>query len=164
MIALAFYLFPQHRETAYFGQNKACPVSADPSAAQDTTCEDVEALNEGADSDAQLGPGNTVEADEKLEGKQGSGAPLPILPHLITMSMLPKTQWQNLVHLDAIKVLSLFTKHHCTESRSFTLSHARLQRMQMPWASLIPQRAPCVDDRELPCLSESYLQLKKPHT
>ena len=36
--------------------------------------------------------------------KQGLAAPSPLLPHLITMSMLPKTQWQNLIHLDAIKV------------------------------------------------------------
>lgn len=37
--------------------------------------------------------------------KQASGAPSPLLPHLITMSMLPKAQWQNLIHLDAIKVI-----------------------------------------------------------
>lgn len=37
-------------------------------------------------------------------GKQALSAPTPLLPHLITMSMLPKTQWQNLIHLDAIKV------------------------------------------------------------
>lgn len=36
--------------------------------------------------------------------KQALSAPSPLLPHLITMSMLPKTQWQNLIHLDAIKV------------------------------------------------------------
>ena len=35
--------------------------------------------------------------------KDTSGAPVPLVPHLITMSMLPRTQWLNLVHLDTIK-------------------------------------------------------------
>lgn len=33
-----------------------------------------------------------------------AGAPQPLEPHLLTLSMLPRTQWQSLVHLDAIKV------------------------------------------------------------
>ena len=33
-----------------------------------------------------------------------AGAPKPLEPHLLTLSMLPRAQWQNLVHLDAIKV------------------------------------------------------------
>ena len=33
-----------------------------------------------------------------------AGAPQPLEPHLLTLSMLPQAQWQNLVHLDAIKV------------------------------------------------------------
>lgn len=37
--------------------------------------------------------------DDKL-----TTAPQPLLPHLVTMSMLPKAQWQTLVHLDAIRV------------------------------------------------------------
>ena len=43
------------------------------------------------------------QAPASLE-KQSLGPPTPLLPHLITLSMLPKTQWQNLIHLDAIKV------------------------------------------------------------
>ena len=38
---------------------------------------------------------------------QDSGAPAPLAPRLITFSLLPKSQWQNLVHLEAIKVVHL---------------------------------------------------------
>lgn len=42
-----------------------------------------------------------------------AGPPAPLLPQLVTMSMLPKSQWQNLIHLDAIKVCadSLWQPH-----------------------------------------------------
>lgn len=33
----------------------------------------------------------------------GTGAPLPLEPHLVTLSLLPRSQWQSLVHLEAIK-------------------------------------------------------------
>lgn len=36
--------------------------------------------------------------------KQASGAPEPLEPELVTLSLLPRSQWQSLVHLDAIKV------------------------------------------------------------
>lgn len=32
------------------------------------------------------------------------GAPQPLEPELVTLSLLPRSQWQTLVHLDAIKV------------------------------------------------------------
>lgn len=35
----------------------------------------------------------------------GTGAPQPLEPELVTLSLLPRSQWQTLVHLDAIKVL-----------------------------------------------------------
>lgn len=35
--------------------------------------------------------------------KDGAGAPVPLVPELVTLSLLPHTQWQNLVHLDTIK-------------------------------------------------------------
>lgn len=35
----------------------------------------------------------------------GAGAPQPLEPELVTLSLLPRSQWQTLVHLDAIKVL-----------------------------------------------------------
>lgn len=36
--------------------------------------------------------------------RDAAGAPQPLTPQLVTLSMLPRTQWQNLVHLDTIKV------------------------------------------------------------
>ena len=36
--------------------------------------------------------------------RDAAGAPQPLEPELVTLSMLPRTQWQNLVHLDTIKV------------------------------------------------------------
>ena len=36
--------------------------------------------------------------------KDSAGAPVPIVPNLATLSMLPRTQWLNLVHLDTIKI------------------------------------------------------------
>lgn len=36
--------------------------------------------------------------------RDAAGAPRALEPELVTLSMLPRTQWQNLVHLDTIKV------------------------------------------------------------
>ena len=47
------------------------------------------------------GPGG---ADLEHMHKQASGAPQPLEPELVTLSLLPRSQWQSLVHLDAIKV------------------------------------------------------------
>jgi len=35
--------------------------------------------------------------------RDAAGAPKPLAPELVTMSMLPRTQWLSLVHLDTIK-------------------------------------------------------------
>ena len=37
-------------------------------------------------------------------GQDASGAPVPLHPALVTLALLPRSQWQGLVHLDAIKV------------------------------------------------------------
>ena len=34
----------------------------------------------------------------------GGGTPQPLVPQLVTLAMVPRSQWQSLVHLDAIKV------------------------------------------------------------
>ncbi|EIE21950.1 WD40 repeat-like protein [Coccomyxa subellipsoidea C-169] len=53
-----------------------------------------------------------LSADEEMEeaGPSGrvsvvdaSGAPVPLHPALVTLALLPRSQWQGLVHLDAIK-------------------------------------------------------------
>ncbi len=53
-------------------------------------------------------------ADSSIEHrhKQASGAPQPLEPELVTLSLLPRSQWQSLVHLDAIKV-GLLTAASC---------------------------------------------------
>lgn len=35
--------------------------------------------------------------------RDAAGAPQPLAPSLVTLSMLPRPQWQTLVHLDAIR-------------------------------------------------------------
>lgn len=40
------------------------------------------------------------------EAKDATGAPVPLAPGLATLSSLPKTQWQTLLHLDTIKARS----------------------------------------------------------
>lgn len=39
-------------------------------------------------------------------GPAGGGAPLPLSPELVTLSLLPRAQWETLLHLDAIKARS----------------------------------------------------------
>lgn len=34
---------------------------------------------------------------------EGSVTPVPLLPGLVTLSMLPRTQWHNLAHIELIK-------------------------------------------------------------
>ena len=41
---------------------------------------------------------------DHLERRDASGAPVPLHPALLTLALLPRSQWQGLVHLDAIKV------------------------------------------------------------
>ncbi|BDA46919.1 probable guanine nucleotide-binding protein subunit beta-like protein at C-terminar half [Coccomyxa sp. Obi] len=55
-------------------------------------------------------PEDTLEDEEMEEaGPSGqgavdaSGAPVPLHPTLVTLALLPRSQWQGLVHLDAIK-------------------------------------------------------------
>ena len=40
------------------------------------------------------------------ERRDATGAPRPLAPSLATLSMLPRPQWQTLVHLDAIQARS----------------------------------------------------------
>lgn len=40
------------------------------------------------------------------ERTDAAGAPLPLTPSLVTLSLLPRTQWENLMHLEVIKARS----------------------------------------------------------
>ena len=59
---------------------------------------------------AALPAPDTAKADSPLERvyerRDASGAPRPLAPSLVTLSMLPRPQWQTLVHLDAIQARS----------------------------------------------------------
>mgnify|MGYP001810922628 CR=1 FL=1 len=52
---------------------------------------------------AALDPAAAAAAGAGYAARDGAGAPTPLAPALATLSMLPRTQWQNLVHLDTIK-------------------------------------------------------------
>lgn len=53
------------------------------------------------------GDGEAAEAPERrYDSTSGAGAPAPLAPALVTLSLLPRPQWHNLVHLDAIKARS----------------------------------------------------------
>ena len=43
-------------------------------------------------------------SNSAYNSRQPSGAPQPLDPQLVTLSLLPRSQWQSLVHLEAIKV------------------------------------------------------------
>lgn len=43
-------------------------------------------------------------AAKAYAGRDVAGTPRAVLPKLVTLSMLPRTQWQNLAHLDTIRV------------------------------------------------------------
>lgn len=47
-------------------------------------------------SHAEAGP-------RSYEARRADGTPQPLTPELLTLSLLPRTQWHNLAHLDAIK-------------------------------------------------------------
>ena len=49
------------------------------------------------------GPGGGTRTLE-YERRDAGGAPVPLEPALVTLALLPRSQWQSLVHLDAIKV------------------------------------------------------------
>lgn len=60
------------------------------------------------------GPGGGPGAPETLEyeRRDAGGAPVPLEPALVTLALLPRSQWQSLVHLDAITVRLLMFKGH----------------------------------------------------
>jgi len=48
------------------------------------------------------GPG-AAGSEPGYERRDAGGAPVPLAPELATLSLLPRSQWQSLVHLEAIK-------------------------------------------------------------
>ena len=58
---------------------------------------------EGADADGTASISADPAAGAAYSRKDAAGAPLPLAPEMVTLSLLPRTQWLNLVHLDTIK-------------------------------------------------------------
>ena len=69
---------------------------------------DSDSDSDGSGQEPAVEVYGTTGGDGSLEHrhKQASGAPQPLEPQLVTLSLLPRSQWQSLVHLDAIKVTS----------------------------------------------------------
>lgn len=84
---------------------------------KDVTLNGLPQTDSDLDSDSDgYAPDPSQEAAEQTSGadvafpynsQQPSGAPQPLEPQLVTLSLLPRSQWQSLVHLDAIKVAPL---------------------------------------------------------
>jgi hypothetical protein len=75
---------------------------------------DEESDGDGSVGQRGGGEGGSEEEEEDVAAVCGraaysardtvSGTPIPLVPRLVTLSLLPRTQWQNLAHLDTIKV------------------------------------------------------------
>jgi U3 small nucleolar RNA-associated protein 21 len=63
--------------------------------------ENEEDLNTNDTAARAVGAG--VSAGAAYKKKDSVGAPVPLAPEMVTLSLLPRTQWLNLVHLDTIK-------------------------------------------------------------
>lgn len=82
------------------------PDSSDASSDEDEAAAAAAAARRrpaAAADDPALDPAQAMAA-AAYAARDGAGAPAPLAPQLVTLSMLPRTQWQNLVHLDTIKV------------------------------------------------------------
>jgi len=69
-------------------------------------------VGEGAQDQTEVAAPTTSDAstdtavERAYERRDASGAPRPLAPALVTLSMLPRPQWQTLAHLDAIQARS----------------------------------------------------------
>jgi len=104
----------------------AAKMAIDGDEEDESSSDDFYGLDGAADSDDEM-----VEEGEGVGGKQhrnqqqqadaqavaapavyertaaaGGGAPAPLSPELVTLSLLPRAQWETLLHLDAIKARS----------------------------------------------------------
>ena len=87
----------------------AAAIAAAAAAASDTESESgvlSDDSDEGGSEEASAAAG--AEAPPPGQGRyarlDAAGAPVPLEPELVTLGMLPRSQWQGLVHLETIKV------------------------------------------------------------
>jgi U3 small nucleolar RNA-associated protein 21 len=68
----------------------------------DSEMEDIDDGDDNITTTARA-VGADVSAGAAYKKKDSVGAPVPLAPEMVTLSLLPRTQWLNLVHLDTIK-------------------------------------------------------------
>ena len=64
---------------------------------------DEDRNNNETANEAARAVGADPSAGAAYKKKDSIGAPIPLAPEMVTLSLLPRTQWLNLVHLDTIK-------------------------------------------------------------
>ena len=57
----------------------------------------------GSEGEGEVGSAASLQQQQQMRRHSVSGAPEPIAPEMVTLSLLPRSQWQSLVHLEAIK-------------------------------------------------------------
>jgi hypothetical protein len=97
---------------AYEGREAASSSDEDEEEATPADARPEPLHAEGGEETAEP-PGTSGRSE--TEHRDGSGGPAPLHPSLVTLALLPRSQWQGLVHLDAIKARpaldSLFPQH-----------------------------------------------------
>lgn len=85
------------------GIHKAVALNGLPQSASDSDSDSEGFAQLPVEEEEEVGDGSNV-----YSSTQASGAPRPLEPQLVTLSLLPRSQWQSLVHLDAIKVVAVW--------------------------------------------------------
>jgi hypothetical protein len=76
---------------------------------------DGEARPRGERDPGEAGPRSEEPQEGVYQRRDPAGAPFPLAPHMLTLSLLPRTHWQSLLHLDAIKVLPAVHGHSAVQ-------------------------------------------------
>lgn len=91
----------------FSGDSRSLAVDGGVSESEDEEDDEADhpAPSKASESDQQASSKDPLKAGQ-YHDRHSSGAPKPLVPCMVTLSMLPRSQWQNLVHLDAIKASS----------------------------------------------------------
>ena len=100
------------------------------------------------ETEAEVSP---AEADgPSTSGREHAvGGPAALTPDLVTLALLPRSQWQGLVHLDAIKVCLWTCAALCLCSVRMQLPRSRMLRHYLRACSAMMGRL-CVQERNKP--------------
>jgi len=81
--------------------NDAAAVDEEKKFSSDGEMDDI--IEEDLNTNGIETVGADPSAGSAYKKKDSIGAPIPLAPEMVTLSLLPRTQWLNLVHLDIIK-------------------------------------------------------------